>query len=365
MPTLKTTVIDWLTAGHHNRLGKHIERNIQLAVLYSIVGVIQFLLFAIFFLFAGRFSHGIALVFFAFFLIFSYAYLRVTGNHRRYFDMVIYMMALFCLYMVCLGGAHSSGPLWTFFVPLLASYLQGLRKGAITIIALLLMILVIFYGPWSTLGIAQYPNIFKVRFLGALTMVCIMAFTYEYSRKLAHLELVVLSEKLEQAAKTDELTGLSNRRDMKEKLRYEANRSARSQRPFCLLLADIDDFKRINDDHGHDAGDLVLKALSGRMTVSLRKQDVIARWGGEEFLILLPESGMEEGRTIAERLLKTVTGQPFRIRDKSLQLSLSIGLARFDPGSDLEKTITRADQALYRAKHKGKKRVETVSDETE
>ncbi|WP_319523477.1 diguanylate cyclase [Breoghania sp.] len=363
MTTLNTFVMDWLTAGQRDRLGRHIESNIQLAVLYSFVGIIQFLLFATFFLLAGRLFHGLALVFFALFLILSYAYLRVSGNHRRYFDMVIYMMALFCLYMVCLGGAHSSGPLWTFFVPLLASYLQGLRKGAITIIALMLMILVIFYGPWSTLGIAQYPNIFKVRFIGALIMVCLMAFTYEYSRKLAHQELVVLSEKLEQAAKTDELTGLSNRRDMKEKLRYEANRSARSQRPFCLLLADIDDFKRINDDHGHDAGDLVLQALSGRMTVSLRKQDGIARWGGEEFLILLPESGMEEGRTIAERLLKAIAGQPFRIQDKSLQLSLSIGLARFDPGSDLEKTITRADQALYRAKHKGKKRVETASDE--
>lgn len=220
VPTLKTMLTDWLTAGQHNRLGKHIERNIQLAVLYSFVGVIQFLLFGIFFLLAGRFSHAIALVFFAFFLIFS-----------------------------------------------------------------------------------------------------------------------------------------------KERLRYEANRSARSQKPFCLLLADIDDFKCINDLHGHDAGDLALQAISRRMTVSLRKQDVIARWGGEEFLILLPESGMEEGFTIAERLLKTIAGQPFRIQDKSLQLSLSIGLARFDPGSDLEKTITRADQALYRAKNRGKKRVETANDE--
>jgi len=359
-PFLKAKLIDWLTAGQRNRLGKRIERNIQLAVLYSLAGIVQFLSFAAYFIKIGRFYHGLSLALFALFLILSYTYLRTTGNHRYYFDIVISMMALFCLYMICMGGVHSSGPLWTYFVPLLASYLQGLRRGAITTLGLLTMILIIFYGPWASFGVAQYPPIFKVRFLGSLAMVCLMAFTYEYAREVAHKELVVLSKKLEQAAKTDELTGLSNRRDMKEKLRYESDRCARSRRPFCLLLADIDDFKRINDAYGHDAGDLTLQSLSGKMGAALRKQDVISRWGGEEFLILLPETGLAEGKTIARRLLLKIAGAPFSIPGNFLSITLSIGLAQFDPDGDLEKAISRADRALYQAKNKGKNRMESL-----
>lgn len=113
------------------------------------------------------------------------------------------MINLFCLYMVCLGGSYSSGPLWTHFLPLLASYLQGLRKGFVTIAIMLAMILIIFYGPCASLGIAQYPPIFKFRFLGSLTMVCLMAFTYAY------------------------------RSDMKDKLLYESSRSARNRSACC------------------------------------------------------------------------------------------------------------------------------------
>lgn len=358
--TIKDALIDFSTAGQQNRLGGIPERNIQLAVLYSLTGIVQFLLFAFYFLKTGHGYHSLSLFLFAVFLTLAYCYLRVTGNHRRYFDMVISMMSLFCLYMVCLGGAHSSGPLWTYFIPLLASYLQGLKKGFFTITALLAMILIIFYGPWTSVGIASYPPIFKVRFLGSLTMVCIMAFTYEYSRKIAHKELVTLSERLDRVARTDELTGLSNRRDMKEKLLYETNRMTTTRKPFCLLLADIDDFKQVNDNHGHDAGDLILQAVSRVMQAALRKKDVISRWGGEEFLMLLPETSITEGRNTANRLLRQITGQPFPIQKTVLTLSVSIGLAQYTPPEDLEKAITKADRALYRAKSKGKCRIESV-----
>ena len=360
MPNFKETVNNFLTAGQRNRLGNITERNIQLAVLYSVAGIIQFFLFAAYFLKQGRLYHSLSLFFFAAFLILAYLYLRTTGNHRRYFDMVVSMMALFCLYMVCLGGANSSGPLWAYFIPLLASYLQGLRKGFITISVMLAMILIIFYGPWTSIGIAEYPPIFKVRFLGSLTMVCLMAFTYEYSRSLAHKELVVLSERLDRAARTDELTGLSNRRDMKEKLLYEINRSARSRRSFCLMLADIDDFKQINDSHGHDAGDLTLQALSRTMKAVLRKQDVISRWGGEEFLMLLPETTITDGRNTAIRLLEVISVQRFPIEGELLSLTVSIGLVQCGPAEELEKAISKADRALYRAKKNGKNRVETI-----
>ena len=118
--SLKTITLDLLTAGQHNQLDRITERNIQLAVLYSLVGVVQFFSFAAYFLHQGRIYHGLSLIFFPVFLIVAYLYLRRSGNHRFYFDLVIAMMGLFCLYMVCLGGAHSSGPLWAYFIPLLA-----------------------------------------------------------------------------------------------------------------------------------------------------------------------------------------------------------------------------------------------------
>jgi diguanylate cyclase (GGDEF)-like protein len=159
---------------------------------------------------------------------------------------------------------------------------------------------------------------------------------------------------LAKMAKSDPLTGLLNRRAMMEHLEYQLTRYPRSGVPFALLLCDLDYFKAVNDAYGHDAGDQVLKSVADRLRHSVRAQDLIARWGGEEFLILLPDTDLNGGLVVAEKLCKYVAANKYLSSSEKFQLTLSIGVTVYMPMRTLDDCIKAADDALYEAKHRGR-----------
>lgn len=158
-------------------------------------------------------------------------------------------------------------------------------------------------------------------------------------------------EDLLKASITDCLTGLFNRRFAEKELERAKALAERYELPFSVLMIDIDDFKKINDRFGHDVGDLVLKTLATILKHNCRESDVIARWGGEEFLVLLSNTGFEGAGTIAERLRKTVAN--LRVKDLP-HFTISIGYTTYRKGEDIESLIKRVDSALYSAKGSGK-----------
>ncbi len=147
-------------------------------------------------------------------------------------------------------------------------------------------------------------------------------------------------------ALTDPLTGLPNRRALEMALEREAARVARGEEPFSLVLLDLDDFKRVNDEKGHPEGDRLLKEVGRYLVGHVRKGDLVGRWGGEEFALLLPKTHGEQAARLAERLREGLKG---------LGVTASLGVATY--GGDLADLYRRADQALYRAKEGGKDRV--------
>lgn len=161
---------------------------------------------------------------------------------------------------------------------------------------------------------------------------------------------------LEHAATTDYLTGLVNRRAMLAVLEQEAERSHRSHKPFALIMADIDRFKEINDAHGHHAGDEVLFLVGSVLRETLRGQDAVARWGGDELLIVLPETDLTGAVEAAEKVRSAVAGHEWKVGGHALRLTLSLGVAVAAVDLPLEDAISRADQALYRAKTEGRNR---------
>lgn len=170
-------------------------------------------------------------------------------------------------------------------------------------------------------------------------------------------KMASVQKELEQAARTDPLTNLPNRRAMSEQLSQECVRSLRSKSDFVVILTDVDFFKRVNDTYGHEAGDDVLVEVSRRLRSMLRGQDTVARWGGEEFLILLPETGLTGGRLVAEKLRCTIADVPIAHRDIEIDVRMTFGVAVWLRGEDVERTIARADEALYRGKEGGRNRV--------
>lgn len=167
---------------------------------------------------------------------------------------------------------------------------------------------------------------------------------------------VKLRQELERQATTDALTGLCNRREFEVSAHRELARTHRTHATVSLLMMDIDKFKGINDEHGHDAGDEVLKTIARACAPHLREVDVLARLGGEEFGVLLPDTGLDGARNVAERLREALGGEAVALGGaKSIRFTVSIGVAEHDGLSEqLPVWVKRADEALYRAKHSGR-----------
>lgn len=169
-----------------------------------------------------------------------------------------------------------------------------------------------------------------------------------------------LESALAKLAATDELTGLPNRRDGMTRLEVLHSDSKRKNRPYCVAMVDIDHFKRLNDQFGHANGDLVLKAFAELVKETLRCSDVCFRYGGEEFVILLPETGADEGYIVVERLRQAVAATQLTLSDnQSTRATVSIGLTQSSPEHDVscEHLIKTSDSALYDAKESGRNRV--------
>lgn len=177
---------------------------------------------------------------------------------------------------------------------------------------------------------------------------------------LSYVETYIATRELERHAITDPLTDLFNRRAMGEFLSTEAARAERHDSYYAVLMADIDRFKRVNDIHGHEVGDQVLRQLSHRLKSAVRREDQVGRWGGEEFIVLLQGAGEHTAARVAEKIRSLVARTPFETSEGELDITLSIGAAVSRPQDTVDDVIGRADEALYRAKDNGRNRVEVA-----
>lgn len=167
-----------------------------------------------------------------------------------------------------------------------------------------------------------------------------------------------LNEELVRLATLDPLTEAFNRRTIEDLLRKEDSRSRRSGTPLSVVMVDVDHFKRVNDEHGHAAGDAALVHVVGVMERELRTEDLVGRFGGEEFLVVLPSATEEEAAAAAERLRDRIAREPLRTDEAVLALTVSAGVATLEPAKETcERLLRRADAALYEAKRGGRNRV--------
>jgi diguanylate cyclase (GGDEF)-like protein len=165
-------------------------------------------------------------------------------------------------------------------------------------------------------------------------------------------ELEEANLRLAEASRTDALTGLPNRRGFLEVADHEMKRSIRAKQPFSVVMLDLDHFKAVNDRHGHAAGDKVLQIAASHLREVLRSEDLVARWGGEEFILLLPNTNGELGVFVSEKARRAIASLSFEgIPDR---ITASFGVAMHHSGQTLEATIAAADRALYQAKEAGR-----------
>jgi len=158
---------------------------------------------------------------------------------------------------------------------------------------------------------------------------------------------------------TDGMTGLWNRRNFDLRLESELSRAVRFSEPFAVVFVELDQMKSVNDRHGHQAGDTVLIELARRLTEAVREVDLVARWGGDEFTLLLPKTGLAGALLLAEKIRTAVGATPFALETGSLYLTISVGVSAYpEHGSSGKDLVAAADAAMYRAKAGGRNRVE-------
>lgn len=286
--------------------------------------------------------------------------LRLYGRVQR----AIYISTInfFFLFVSLAYLTHGEGfaLIWTIFFPILTISLLGHKKG---LWVTLLFYAVIFVISFQGLGVWDYGH-WSVRSFIRLVMVSVIltyiVYVYESFFYRANIELVCQREKeaayleeLRLLSITDPLTGLYNRRQMNEILKQHI---AVMQSPHCcsLIIFDIDNFKSINDRLGHNVGDQVLMIISGIAKENLTDAYPIARWGGEEFLILLPHLGIDDSMLIAEKLRQVIVDAYY---PHDLHVTCSFGVAAYQQGTDTNEVVNQADKALYQAKNNGKNQV--------
>lgn len=291
------------------------------------------------------------IVYASFVLSFRYSKLFTEETHWK-LAIETWGMFLFITWAVYNSGGIES-PLFNLYV--LVIIVSALTLGKIiTVLEVLLIAAVYFY-----LGrVSNLESIFSLVELGEMIILFVPVLLVGYVTTLLAADIQYAREELILLSDTDEMTGLKNRRAFKNELSNEIKKGARYKRPFSLMMLDADNLKQVNDQYGHGIGDKLIVTLAQTIQESLRSTDVLARYGGDEFIVMLPETSAGRTIEVAERIRLAVENTSFSADGDRISSTLSIGISCYpDDSGDSEDIINRADQALYESKRKGRNTV--------
>jgi diguanylate cyclase (GGDEF)-like protein len=267
-----------------------------------------------------------------------------------------------------LGGIDAPTAPWLLTGPVVAMFLGGIVTSMFWLAMSCSSIGVIYALQTSGRGlpinpIADMPMLYLVCHTGLFVVVVVFVMLFELTKTQGFIKLEQALTLINELAIRDELTGSHNRRHMLGLIEKEKQRSDRHGRRFCLCLLDIDFFKRINDTYGHAAGDTVLRAFAQTVQNQVRACDSFGRYGGEEFLLMLPETAAPEALLLAERVRMAIERLRCADGGSEIVLTVSIGVAEYRSGEPIAQTVGRADEALYLAKSGGRNRVMCHGDQ--
>lgn len=278
-------------------------------------------------------------------------FLFLSKKTYSFVSLMPYVTILIYLLFVTGAVSHQDSLIslvWVPVYPFIYFYLTDHRTGLFwSIVSLLTFITGYLIHPYFFVT-DRIPLFALIQTTSAYVFVSALAYFYELVRHRQEIHLKT-------QANFDYLTNIYNRRGLSQQLDLELNKAERYDARLSFILIDIDNFKQVNDTYGHKAGDTLLQEMSHLTQDSIRKSDVVARWGGEEFAILLPEADITQAQHLAEKIRTIVSTHNFETVGS---LTISIGVAQYTRNEDLDNLLHRADTALYRAKEKGKNRVE-------
>lgn len=297
-------------------------------------------------------------LFFASFVYFLgyYAYKKLE-NIEISSAIILYSLYVLMFYLIYTGGVENTGPLWIYIVAPVSVFVHGFKRGLIDIAIFVVIICIIMFIPTDYIAHATYSTEFKLRLIYSFLTITFLSGLYEYSREQSFKHTLELSKKYQQLAHYDPLTQLSNRRDALCILKREQARVIRTKEPLSIILCDVDHFKSVNDQYGHNAGDAVLVELGKIFVSDIRDQDCVARWGGEEFLFILPQTLAINANVFAEKIQNNLKNQLINYESKKIKVTVSMGIAQFNGDQSIDEIIKSADKYMYQAKDSGRNQI--------
>ncbi|WP_297795653.1 diguanylate cyclase [uncultured Marinobacter sp.] len=284
------------------------------------------------------------------------AYLVSHNSTLQRRGFITLITALFT-YMAVQAVEDGSAIIWLFAYPPVVFYISQSRVGVIACSGGLLGVAVLFSPIGDQLFETPYTASFRLTMMAVFAFEISTCYVLDQSRRRSKLGLLKLAQEFEFAAKHDALTGLANRREALAQLESEYQRYLRNSRLFSVLLMDIDLFKNVNDNHGHHIGDEMIKLVASTLSEQCRKVDTLARWGGEEYLVLLPETNTEEAVKTANRIREAVSRKSVNAEGHAINATISVGVATIRNAESVDRLLQRADEGLYRAKTLGRNTV--------
>jgi len=265
-----------------------------------------------------------------------------------------------------LGGIDAPTTSWLITGLVVAMFLGGVGTALFWLAMSCAAVIVIYTLNLHGIATSSHPVedmdlLFLLCNIGLYVVVVVFVLLFELTKTQGFVKLEQALKIINELAIRDELTGSHNRRHLIKLIESEKDRTARLGRLFCLCLLDIDFFKHINDTYGHSAGDTVLREFASVVQKQIRESDSFGRYGGEEFLLMLPETSLDEAVLLAERVRLSIGQLKFPEVSVDLAVTVSIGVAEFRAGESIAQTVARADQALYQAKSSGRNRVISYS----
>ncbi|MEJ2441196.1 MAG: GGDEF domain-containing protein [Gammaproteobacteria bacterium] len=276
------------------------------------------------------------------------------------FSQQLLILLLPFLLMWRLGGFANGSVvmIWGFFAPLAALFFIDLKAAARWMLAyiILLSFSAIFDHHFATLARPMPATLNTVYFVMntgcGFTLIALALYYFVKDRERAYEQLRQNEIHIRELMLTDPLTGVPNRRHLDNRLAMELSRQTRYGQPLAIIMTDIDLFKRVNDSYGHAMGDKVLRDFAACLQENIRESDFLARFGGEEFVLLLPNSTEKEAQTMAERMRSAVKALHFEI--PSLHITSSFGVTLTRQGEDMSAVLDRVDKAMYMSKTRGR-----------
>lgn len=305
----------------------------------------------------GALQHALVLAGFSGALFLTVLYYKVFRNYSVVGNVFVVLMGLFCTYLLLSGGETDTRVLWVTISPVLVLFLFGVRRGSIGVGIILAVTVVVMVIPEYVGLDVRYSRQFSFRFVGALLGISCLATLYELSRERMSDRIESLERSAAEQSYRDALTGIPNRKDMMERLEQITVQSRKKRTPFSVVIGNVDYFKNINDKYGFEFGDYVLKEISHSLQSILRPQDIVARWDGVEFLVLLPDTNEKGAAVIGEKIRQAVEELSLRFGGNFVSVTMSLGVKTATDTESIADVLRFADEHMYIAKQKGRNNV--------